>query len=101
LLLKVRQASRKLNKECNSVNRILGSNKLAFSYERIARNDFTPRHLERNAGSVDTAGSAASAENCARAPRLAITDQRIENNGHRRNKGPWLIAVEAVKDPFR
>jgi hypothetical protein len=77
LLLKVHQASRKLNKECISVNRILGADRLPFFHETTVRKNFTSRHLERNADSVDTAGNAGNAENCSGALRLAITDQQI------------------------
>jgi hypothetical protein len=70
LLLKVHQASRKLNKECISVNRILGTDGLPFFHERTARKNFTSRHLERNADSVDTAGNAGNAENCSGAAQI-------------------------------
>ena len=95
--------SRKLNKECISVNRILGTDRLPVSHQRTARKNFTSRHLERNAGSSDTAGNTGKAENCPGAPELAITDYQIVNSSSRGSRVVpeevelWPIGIEAAE----
>jgi hypothetical protein len=62
LLLKVRQASPKLNKECISVNRILDSDNVPFSHGKTSGNNFVTRDLEANARTVENAGNAHDGE---------------------------------------